>query len=60
MGINLEPKYWIAKMEDFLHHWQQQGQVVAVFRTRSFNRYRKQPGPVQVIYNGLHHTTVMK
>ena len=60
MGINLERKRWIAIMEYFLHQWQQHGQALAVFGTRSFDRYRQQLVPVQVIYNGLCHTAVMK
>lgn len=60
MGIDLEPQRWIATMEEFLEQWQQQGQAVAVFRTRSLDSYREQLGPVQVIYSGLRRTAVVK
>ena len=60
MGINLEPERWIATTEDFLHQWQQHEQAVAVFRTKSLDSYLEQLGPVQVIYNGLRRTAVVK
>ena len=60
MGINLEPERWIATTEEFLDQWQSHEQAIAVFRTKSFDHYRKHLGPVQVIYSGLRRTAVVK
>ena len=60
MGINLEPERWVATTEEFLDQWQSHEQAIAVFRTKSFDHYRKHLGPVRVIYSGLRRTAVVK
>ena len=60
MGINLEPERWLATTAEFLNQWHSHEQAVAVFRTKSFELYREQLGPVRVIYSGLRRTAVAK
>jgi len=60
MGINSEPEKQIPTLDEFLQHWEQEQQAVAVVPTKEFEDFTARTSSYRVIYEGPRRTVVTK
>lgn len=60
MGIDLEPRDWIAEDTEFIRRWENDKQAIAIMSLEGYQDFKAMELPMEIVFKGIHSIAVKK